>query len=87
MSRTKVVKERRPMTADERKMALAISPMLVTYIPGIGTKRFARDIADLAELPDAAITEAQAVYLRQVVHRFRRQIPSAIVSLAAGGAQ
>lgn len=78
---------RRPMTADERKMAEAISPMRVTYIPGIGTKRFARDIAALAERDDAQITEAQAAYLRAVVHRFRRQIPSAIVSLAAGGAQ
>ena len=79
--------DRRPMTPDERVMARAISPMNVTYLPGIGTKRFAREMAALAEHEDAAITEAQAVYLRQVVHRFRRQVPSAVVSLAAGGAQ
>lgn len=66
-------------------MALAIAPPHVTYVPGIGTKRFAREIAQEAERADAEITEGQASYLREVVVRFRRQIPREVVTLALDG--
>ena len=74
--------DRRPMTEDEKAMALAIEPPNVSYVPGIPTKRFARDIAAEARSENPHITTGQASYLRAVVVRFRRQIPPYIVALA-----
>lgn len=71
------------MTDNERLFARAIAPGMVTYPPATGTKRFARDMARLAELsPAAVLTARQGLYLRRVVVRFRRQIPADIVALA-----
>lgn len=71
------------MTDNERMFARAIAPSVVVYVPGIGTKRFARDMATLERLsPAAVLSPKQARYLRQVVVRFRRQIPADIVELA-----
>jgi hypothetical protein len=58
-----------PATADELAAIAAIEPGKVTYIPGIATKRFARQIQGASVL-----TEAQRVYLWGVVWHFRRQI-------------
>lgn len=74
--------DRRPMTEDEKAMALAIEPPNVSYVPGIPTKRFARDIAAEARSESPHITPSQASYLRAVVVRFRRQIPAYVVALA-----
>lgn len=55
----------------------------VVFCPGSGTKRFARDMAQLAEhQPERELTPKQAEYLRTAVIRFRRQIPAAVVDLA-----
>ena len=74
--------DHRPMTDDEKAMALAIEPPKVSYVPGIPTKRFARDIAAEARSENPHITTGQASYLRAVVVRFRRQIPASVVELA-----
>lgn len=69
------------MTEDQRRMALALNRC--TFCPGIGTKRFARDMAHLAEHDaERAISEKQDAYLRSAVVRFRRQIPADVVDLA-----
>lgn len=69
------------MTHDEQQMAKALG--LVTMCPGIGTKRFAKDMAWRAEhLPEPPLTERQQVYLATAVIRFRRQIPAEVVSIA-----
>ncbi len=65
----KAPKVRTPATADELAAIAAIAPGCVTYLPGIGTKRFARQIQGVTEL-----TDGQRKYLWQVVWRFRRQI-------------
>jgi hypothetical protein len=76
----KVPPMRTPATADDLLAIKAIGG--VTYCPGIGTKRFARDIQGATEL-----TAAQRLYLWQVVWRYRRQIhDQRLVSLAEGGA-
>lgn len=71
------------MTESDRVFALAVAPGKVTYPPGIGTKRFARDMAWLALMnPATVLTPKQARYLRQVVVRFWRQVPADVVALA-----
>jgi hypothetical protein len=66
-SRTKAPVVKTPCTPDELRAIKAIGS--VTYCPGIGTKRFARDIQGATEL-----TDAQRLYLWQVCWRYRRQI-------------
>ena len=69
------------MTDSERQMARDLNRC--TFVPGIGTKRFARNMAAVADRPDApALTEKQAKYLREAVIRYRRQIPAGTVALA-----
>lgn len=71
------------MTDSERMFARAIAPGMVTYPPAIPTKRFARDMAELERYqPARELTQKQALYLRQVVVRYRRQIPRDIVAVA-----
>lgn len=71
------------MTDNERLFARAIAPSMVTYLPGIGTKRFARDMAWNAEhQPQRELSPKQALYLRQIVVRYRRQIAADVVRLA-----
>lgn len=69
------------MTEDEKQMALALAAC--TFVPGIGTKRFARNMAFAAGQPDPQpLTDGQRKYLCTAVIRFRRQIDPAIVALA-----
>lgn len=69
------------MTDNERKMSAALN--LCTFVPGIGTKRFARDMAFLAErFPETELTPKQREYLRTAVIRFGRQIDASVVALA-----
>jgi len=63
-------KIRSPVTDLDRRAIEAISPGKITYMPGIATKRFARDIQNATEL-----TDAQRIFLWDVVWKFRRQIP------------
>lgn len=70
------------MTEDQRRMAIALAQC--TFVPGIGTKRFARDMAVRARIADSSpLTEKQDKYLRESVYKFRRQIPPDVVALAA----
>lgn len=68
------------MSQDEQRMAVALGD--VTMVPGIPSKRFARDIATEASDAEPIITEGQAEALRSLVYRYRRQIPSEIVALS-----
>src|SRR3954471_19008524 len=75
MTRTPV--PRRPMTEDELRMARAVTPGRVSYVPGSSDKRFAGQICGATD-----ITEGQASYLHRLVYRYRRQIHPAVVALA-----
>lgn len=69
------------MTDAERMIARAIAQ--VVYCPGIGTKRFAREMAERAQhAPLVPLTPKQRAYLVSVAVRYRRQIPRDIVELA-----
>lgn len=77
---TTEAKQRRLMTDDEREFAVALGAC--RFVPGTVTKRFAQDMARLAETPDSQITEKQAAFLRRAIHTFRRQINPRLVALA-----
>ena len=69
------------MTEDEIRMAHALNAC--TFVPGIATKRFARQMASMAEhSPEIELTKKQHDYLVSAVYRFRRQIPADIVRLS-----
>lgn len=69
------------MTPEQISMARALA--LCSFVPGIGTKRFARDMASKANtFPESGLTEKQAKYLAEAVVRYRRQIPAEVVKLA-----
>lgn len=69
------------MTEGQKTMARALAAC--TFVPGISTKRFARDMAHLADHgPDLELSPRQAEYLRTAVIRYRRQIPRDVVQLA-----
>lgn len=68
------------MTDDERKLSRALAT--VTMCPGIGTKRFARDMAAQQYSPERELTPKQRKYLIESVVRFRRQIDPRVVELA-----
>lgn len=69
------------MTPNEITMARALSQC--TFVPGIGSKRFAKSMAHLADSqPNSMITPGQHKYLCQLVIRFRRQIDPNVVSIA-----
>ena len=69
------------MTDEQIAMIRALS--VVTFVPGAGTKRFARDMGFMAaNQPGHELTPKQAEYLRTAVIRFRRQIPHDVVETA-----
>ncbi len=69
------------MTNDQKTMARSL--VQVAMVPGIPTKRFARDMALRAEQAEPKpLTAAQAEYLRTAVIRYRKNIPAAVVALA-----
>ncbi len=71
------------MTPEEKRLAIALHGC--TFVPGTGTKRFARQMAEAALFdPSPELTPKQREYLRTAVIRFRRQIDADIVKLAAG---
>lgn len=66
------------MTEDQVKLATALGR--VTYLPGTNEKRFARNMASIAEYrPDIEITEKQAAYMTSLAWKFRRQMPADLV--------
>lgn len=69
------------MTENEKTLARALERC--TFFPGIGTKRFARDMALAASQPEPRpLTPAQRRYLLTAVVRYRRQIAAEVVALA-----
>lgn len=69
------------MTENEKTLARALERC--TFFPGVGTKRFARDMALSAAQPEPRpLTPAQRRYLLTAAVRYRRQIPADIVKLA-----
>lgn len=78
MSKTK--KPRRAMTAEEIAACRALGA--ASFTPGTPHKRFARDCVSMARAPEPTITEAQAVFLRGLCEKYRRQLPAAVVEWA-----
>lgn len=62
----------RAMTSDERVLVYALSDC--SFTPGSFDKRFARDLRARAGEDQPQISEKQAALLRQLIHRYRRQI-------------
>lgn len=82
-SRPTRAQPRRDMTADERSLALALSPARVRYSPASSEKRFAWSMADQAEHgTPPQITERQAQYLITLAIRMRRQIAADVLATA-----
>ncbi len=66
------------MTEAQIKLATALGR--VTYLPGIPAKRFARNMAAIAEhRPDLDLSEKQNAYMQRLAWRYRRQIPADLV--------
>lgn len=72
---------RRPMTPDEVLMASKLGGC--SFSPGTSVKRFARELGAVAHGDEPTITLKQAAFLRKMVHSYRRQIPKAVVAIAA----
>lgn len=69
------------MTPAQISMATALAR--VSMPAGVGTKRFARDMADLAtQKPEQPLSPRQAQYLAEACVRYRRQLPDEVVALA-----
>jgi hypothetical protein len=69
------------MTPEQQTMAKALNQCALW--PGTNTRRFAADMAHLAEHdPGREITPKQAEFLRTAVIRYRRQIPRDVVEIA-----
>lgn len=69
------------MTPEQRQMARSLA--LCGLFPGSNVKRFARDMASMAiAAPETELTPAQHRYLCDMVERYRRQIPPAVVATA-----
>lgn len=77
---SKPKKTRRPMTAEEIAACRALGA--ASFTPGTPHKRFARDCVSMARAPEPTITEAQAVFLRGLCEKYRRQLPAAVVEWA-----
>ena len=69
------------MNDDEKTLAFALAQCV--FVPGVATKRFARNMAFQAnDHPAKELTPKQRKYLCEAVVKFRRQIPASAVSLA-----
>lgn len=71
------------MTDNERMLARALSPSLVSYPPATSRKRFASDMASQEHYaPEKPLTPGQSRYLCKLAIQFRRQVAPDIVELA-----
>ena len=69
------------MTSAEIEIAIALGQC--TFLPRSPHKRFARNMAEMAQhRPMAQLSRAQRRYLTELVHRYRAQIPLATVESA-----
>jgi hypothetical protein len=66
------------MTPAERQIALALGRC--SFLPGTWDKRFCRALASAAEhAPGVPLTERQGVHLLRLAHKYRRQLPTAVI--------
>lgn len=66
------------MTPEQIEIAKALGQ--VTYRPASSEKRFAKNVAFLAEhSPELPISGRQDAFMRQLAWRFRRQMPERLV--------
>ena len=72
------------MDSRERKLARAIAPCRVRYLPGSSDKRFAACMYDAAQAaePGPTLSLKQRAYLVRLALRYRRQISPLMVQLA-----
>lgn len=75
----------RRMTDAERRLAKALADC--SFPPATAQKRFARSIAAQADADEPKITDKQRAYLHQMVHRYRRQIPTEVLLLRLDDAE
>jgi hypothetical protein len=62
---------------------MAVALAACSFCPGSWDKRFSRNMAALAEhAPEKDFTERQRVHLIRLVHKYRRQIDTAVIELA-----
>jgi hypothetical protein len=73
-------KPHRPMTDDEVTMAEQLARC--SFSPGTWDKRFARALGAQAAAMPPWITSKQTPLLRDLVRRYRRQLPERVVALA-----
>lgn len=71
----------RPMTDDERAVARAFAG--VTFQPATNTKRFAREMASIAQQESPAVTDKQGAAIFRTAERFRRQLPRPVLEIVA----
>lgn len=71
----------RRMTADEIQMAQAL--LRCSFPIASWSKRFARQVGAQAAAQEPKITQRQADAMYRLMHTYRRQLPSALVELAA----
>lgn len=76
-----IKKARRPMTAVEKRMALAVAGV-VPFSASSSSQSLARSLATMAKSPSPRITEVQAMALRSLVVRYRSQLNESIVAAA-----
>lgn len=80
MNARRLLVDRRPMTDDERRMAIALGRC--SFVPATAAKRFARKIAARAQLPEPKVSPGEADLLRRLTKRYRRQIAPDVVALS-----
>lgn len=51
----------------------------VSFLPGTAAKRFVRDVCGR---PATDVSERQRIYIEQLCHKFRRQLPASLVPAA-----
>lgn len=75
----------RDMTPIEKVLAEALGKC--TFPPATAQKRFARNISAQAASDEPKITDRQREYLHLMVHRYRRQIPTWVLTLRLDDAE
>lgn len=77
------------MAADRESYArMAVALGHCSFLPGGWDKRFARNMSFVAQhSPEVDFSERQRVHLIRLVHKYRRQIPTAVLVLSQDEAE
>lgn len=68
------------MSELEKRLARALAAC--TFLPGTKVKRFARQMAAMADMENRGISDKQKMFLCEAVYTFRRQIDARLVTKA-----